>query len=330
MSKRKTVIITGALGFIGSHTAKLFKSLGYHVIGIDRAATIPVASQFLDQMFLDDFVDMAAVAAVVNDAQAIVHCAGSSLVGPSISDPTEYYNNNSAKTNKMMHDLAKRKWHGTVVFSSSAATYGIPAENRDIYETDPQNPISPYGWSKLFCEKIIKDHCYAHDMKGIALRYFNACGCDPDGKLGHVEDDTHIIPSILRAYHNHQTFKLNGNDYDTPDGTCIRDYLHVSDIAWAHLVAVEKANEFDQGQFRAYNLGTGRGYSNREIIDACQQAVNDEIGVIIGPRRIGDPDKLVANSDLFRQTTSWLPIHSDLDTIVRTSWAWQKNHPIKI
>lgn len=330
MTKNKTVIVTGALGFIGSHTAKVFKRMGWNVIGVDRQCTIPEAAQFLDQLFIEDFAQITPVAAVVGEANAIVHCAGTSLVGPSIADPGEYYNNNCAKTNIMIDSLAKHKWQGTVVFSSSAATYGIPVADRSILESDPQNPISPYGWSKLFCERIIKDGCHAHGLKGIALRYFNACGCDPDGELGHVEDDTHLIPRILSAYHNYLPFTMNGNDYGTPDGTCIRDYLHVTDIAWAHLVAVEKSQDFKSGQFEAYNLGTGTGWSNQEVFKACEEVVGDKIGIITGPRRLGDPDMLVANSELFQKVTSWSPINSTLHNIVKTAWNWQQRYPKKI
>lgn len=326
----RKVVITGALGFIGSHTAKIFKEAGWHVIGVDRTPTIMQGSAYLDQLFVEDFVQITPVSAVVNEAEAIVHCAGTSLVGPSMADPGEYYNNNCAKTNVMMDKLATLKYHGTVVFSSSAATYGIPVHNRAIVETDEQDPISPYGWSKLFCERIIKDHCWAHDIRGVALRYFNACGADPEGRLGHVEDDTHMIPRVLSAYHNYKTFTLYGNDYSTPDGTCIRDYLHVCDIALAHLHAVNLSAQLKKNEFRAYNLGTGKGYSNREVIAACERAVGDEIGVNIAGRRVGDPDMLIANSDLFQRDTLWRPVNSDIDNIVQTAWNWQQKFPKKI
>ena len=326
----KQVVITGALGFIGGHTAKVFKQAGYHVIGVDRTATIPESAQYIDQLLYDDFAEVAPVAAVVNQADAIIHCAGTSLVGPSIMDPGEYYNNNSAKTNLMMDKLARLQYNGKIVFSSSAATYGIPLESGNITEDSAKNPISPYGWSKLFCEYIIKDHCLAHNMRGIALRYFNACGCDPDTTLGHVADDTHMIPRVLNAYHNDRAFTLYGNDYATPDGTCIRDYLHVMDIAQAHLEAVCLAETMHQGEFRAYNLGTGQGYSNREIIAACERAVKDFIGVTVGARRTGDPDMLVANSDCFQKDTAWRPRFSDINTIVETAWQWQQRYPRKL
>jgi UDP-glucose 4-epimerase len=322
----KRVIITGAMGFIGSHTAKTFKQAGYHVIGIDVKDTIPPAAAYLDQLFAEDFVYITPDAAVINDVDAIIHCAGTSLVGPSIADPYTYYNNNSAKINTVLDSLHNKGWHGTVVFSSSAATYGIPLDNRQLHETDPQLPISPYGQSKLFAEHIIKDHCRAHGFKGVALRYFNAAGCDPDGTLGHVIDDTHMIPRVLSAYRNQQLFKLYGNDYYTADGTCIRDYLHVSDIAQAHLDAVQLAERSRPGEFSAYNLGTGLGHSNLEIIKACNQAVKGNINFVTESRRIGDPDYLVANSDLFQITAGWRPVNSSIDHIVSTAWAWEQKH----
>lgn len=321
MSKR--VIITGAMGFIGSHTAKVFKEAGYHVTGVDRAQTIPQAAKFLDQLCVDDFASITPGVASVTNADAIVHCAGTSLVGPSMTNPGEYYENNAAKTNQMMESLAKHKWHGTVVFSSSAATYGNDCEV-PIVECAVQAPVNPYGQSKLMCEHIIRDHCHAHNMTGIALRYFNACGADLDNQLGHVADDTHLIPRILSAYDNNRAFTLYGNDYKTPDGTCIRDYLHVVDIAHAHLEAVQLSAAIEHGTFEAYNLGTGSGHSNKEIIAACERVVGDEIGVSLHNRRAGDPDQLVADCALFQAVTPWRPRNSDIDTIVKTAWAWQQ------
>ena len=319
----KKVIITGAMGFIGSHTAKIFKEAGYKVIGIDYHATIPEAAKFLDQWLSDDFVSMTAPAALINEVDAIVHCAGTSLVGPSIADPYTYYWNNASKTNEALEKLHAKGWTGKIVFSSSAATYGIPNTNRQLVETDLKNPISPYGQSKLFCEHIIQDHCRAHGFRGIALRYFNACGCDSDGDLGHVVDDTHMIPRVLSAYRQGVPFSLYGNDYNTPDGTCIRDYLHVTDIALAHLESVCLAESMQAGEFRAYNLGTGQGYSNKEIIQSCSWAVREKIDFRVVARREGDPDYLVANSDLFQKDTAWRPINSNINNIVATAWAWE-------
>jgi len=318
----KKVIITGAMGFIGSHTAKVFKEAGYHVTGIDRIMTIPQAVTFLDQLCVDDFAAITPSVAGINNVDAIVHCAGTSLVGPSIANPGEYYTNNVAKTNQMLDLL--QGWKGTIVFSSSAATYGVPLNSEPLLETDPQSPISPYGYSKLFCERVIQDHCTAHGIKGVALRYFNACGCDPDNMIGHVADDSHMIPRVLSSYQKVEFFNLYGDDYNTADGTCIRDYLHVMDIAQAHLKAVELADTMQTKEFRAYNLGTGTGISNKEIIAACNRAVNDKIDFRVAPRRTGDPDYLVADSTQFRTDTNWKPVYSDIDTIVNTTWAWQK------
>lgn len=319
----KTVLITGAMGFIGSHTAKLFKQHGYYVIGVDREETIPSAAQYLDQWLRGDYVSMTPIAVTENAVSNIIHCAGTSLVSPSIRDPFTYYSNNSSGTNELLQELADRRWDGHIVFSSSAATYGILADSRPLIETDPQNPINPYGWSKLFCEHIIRDHCTAHGFSSVIFRYFNACGADPDGTLGHITDDTHLIPRILSAHYSGKKFDLYGSDYNTPDGTCIRDYLHVMDIAEAHLKAVELGQDLRSGSCLAFNLGTGQGHSNAEVLRTCSHVVGKDIRFRVLDRRVGDPDELVASSAKFQKLTAWRPIH-DLDSIVRTAWQWQQ------
>jgi UDP-glucose 4-epimerase len=325
----KTVIITGALGFIGGHTAKVFKESGWTVIGIDRCFTILESQHYLDQCIIDDFARAHDFKSIISKSQTIVHCAGTSLVGPSIANPGEYYNNNSCKTSIMMDRLGQHQWSGSVIFSSSAAVYGIPNHQKSIPENNKKNPISPYGWSKLFSEQIIRDHCKAHKIKGLALRYFNACGAATDNTLGHIEDDSHMIPRVLSAYQNDRSFMLYGDDYTTADGTCIRDYLHVIDIARAHLVAAELIDgQYQDGEFDAFNLGTGKGHSNREIIAACQQIVDDKIDVQVVERRAGDPDMLVANSNRFQKKFKWKPLYSDLETIVKTAWTWQQKYKI--
>ena len=322
----KTAIITGSMGYIGSHTAKLFREAGWIVIGVDRSNTIPEAANYIDQLLVDDYVQITATAAEVNRADAIIHCAGSSLVGPSIKDPTDYYNNNSARTNSLLGLLAKRKWSGNFVFSSTAATYGTPKLKQMCVETDYTRPINPYGWSKLYCERIIEDHCTAHNMRGVALRYFNAAGADLESKLGHIKEDSHLIPRILTAYQKGVDFELYGNDYATHDGTCVRDYLHVHDIARAHLIAAEMS--LSAGQFEVFNLGTNQGLSNLEIIKSCESIVNDTIKYRVVNKRPGDPDYLVANSTKFMNATQWIPIYSDIETIVKSAWNWQKRYKL--
>jgi len=324
----KRVIITGAMGFIGSHTAKAFQQAGYYVIGIDRALTIPDAAAFVNEMIIDDFVNVTAKVAEINNIGTIIHIAGTSLVGPSIADPGEYYDNNVAKTNQMLEELSKRGWKGTIVFSSSAATYGNDC-TVPIVEEANGIPVSPYGHSKKMCEYVIESHAHAHGFKGIALRYFNACGCDPDNKLGNNWNDTHLIPRVVQSVLEGTTLTINGNDFPTNDGTCIRDYLHVSDIADAHVKAVKLANKLNSGTFKAYNLGTGVGISNLEIVQAVSNA-GLKVDYKFGPKRFGDPAELIANPTQFMSNTGWDPKYSKLETIVSTTVKWMENLDIQI
>jgi UDP-glucose-4-epimerase GalE len=317
------------MGFIGSHTAKAFQQAGYYVIGIDRTWTIDAAASFVDELIIDDFVNITAKVAKINNVDAIIHIAGTSLVGPSIANPGEYYDNNVAKTNQMLDDLALAEWKGTIVFSSSAATYGndciVP-----IHESSQGVPVSPYGHSKKMCEYVIESHAHAYGHKGIALRYFNACGCDLDGDLGNNWDDTHLIPRVVQSVLERKTLTINGNDFSTPDGTCIRDYLHVSDIADAHVLAVDLAKTLDFNTFKAYNLGTGQGISNLEIVQAVESATGLDVDYELGPRRFGDPAELIADPNKFMSHTQWRPKYSQLETIVSTTVKWMENFNVKI
>lgn len=321
----KTVIITGVLGFIGSHTAKAFKKAGYKVIGIDREWTMKEGSFFCDELFIDDFVNITATVAITEKVDAIIHIAGTSLVGPSLKDPGEYYRNNTAKTNQMLDDLATSGWYGRIVFSSSAATYGNSCDV-PIVESAEGIPVSPYGHSKKMCEYVIADHTRAFGHKSIALRYFNACGCDGDADLGNIWNDTHLVPRVVQAILEEETFTINGSDFSTGDGTCVRDYLHVTDIANAHVQAVVLCDDFNPGTFKAYNLGTGHGYSNLEITQAVKQVTGSNLKINFGPRREGDPDKLIADPSAFIRDANWAPIHSNLLTIVETTYNWMKLH----
>ena len=325
----KKVLITGAHGFIGSHTAKLFKQHGYHVIGLDNNNTLDhcedSVNKYLDQTYMQDYEEFLHFLAGTNDVDAIVHCAGSSLVGPSVRNPYKYYYNNVKKLMNSLHALHEQypKWSGSLIFSSSAAVYGnnnvIP-----ISESDNKEPVSPYGRSKLMGEQIINDYCIAYGLKAISLRYFNATGCDLDGELGNTKDDTHLVPKVASAILNDKPLLINGKDYDTEDGTCIRDYLHVMDIAKAHLMAVELSDQFEEGEFEAYNLGTGRGYSNFEIATAFTEHLGLPLHIQYGDRQQGDPDELVANPLKFIEDTGWMPEYSDLKTIVTSTYDFMK------
>ena len=321
----KTVLITGVLGFIGGHTAKAFHNAGYRVVGIDRNYTIPQGASFVDQLFIDDFVNLGAEIAEREQVDAVIHIAGTSLVGPSLRDPGEYYNNNVAKTNTFLNDLRSLGWQGKIVFSSSAATYGNNC-SVPIKESAEGIPVSPYGHSKKMCEYVIADHSRVFGHRSIALRYFNACGCDKDGNLGNVWNDSHLIPRVVQAILENNEFTIYGSNFPTPDGTCIRDYLHVSDIATAHVRAVELANSLDKGEFRAYNLGTGHGYSNLEITEAVKKVTGKSLRYNFGPVREGDPAKLIADPDAFIQDANWAPLNSSLLNIVETTYNWMSRH----
>jgi UDP-glucose-4-epimerase GalE len=321
----KTIIITGAAGYVGGHTALRFKEAGYTVIGVDRAVTIPAAVEHLDEFLCTDFVDIVDYCAPLREASAVIHCAGTSLVGPSITDPGEYYNNNTAKTNRMLNWLADRKWSGSIIFSSSAAIYGnyahCPIAESSAYKS---TPINPYGWSKLMTERVIADHCRAHGFRGISLRYFNAAGCDPKGRMGCAQDGTHLVTRVVDSILSGKEIVINGNDYDTRDGTCVRDYVHVTDLADAHLEAVCLAEGMETGDHRSYNLGTGNGYTNKEILEQVAAYAGTKLNWCIGPRRDGDPDQLYADPRRFMQDTGWRPNHSNIADIASTTYNWMK------
>jgi UDP-glucose 4-epimerase len=321
----KTIIITGATGYIGGHTALAFKLAGYTVIGIDRKITIPASVEFLDEFLCLDYADIVDYCAPIREADAIIHCAGTSLVAPSLTDPGEYYSNNVAKTNKMLGWLFRKGWIGNIVFSSSASVYGntdnIPISESSLYQ---RLPVSPYGWSKLMTERIIADHCQAHGFKAVSLRYFNAAGCDPETRMGCDKDGTHLVTKVVNSVLSNQIITINGNDYNTRDGTCIRDYVHVMDIAQAHIEAVCLTHGFDSGHHRAYNIGSGVGFTNQEILDQTQDLAGYKLNWQYGPRRQGDPDELVADPRRFIQDTKWQPTMSNISDILSTTWNWMK------
>lgn len=318
----KWVAITGCNGYIGGQTVLKFKDLGYKVIGCDRNhALSPWMREHIDMPVPGDFTSGLFTTAIQSkNPEAVIHIAGTSLVAPSMTDPATYYINNVGATAKLLKSLAEKGWTRTFIFSSSAAVYGNPGVKM-ITEETPTQPISPYGQSKLMTEQVLKDCARAYGFKTVALRYFNACGADAMVRHGQVKQATHVIARLMESLIAGSVFTLNGQDYDTDDGTCVRDYLHVEDIARAHVDAMLIAKDF-KDSFQEFNLGAGKGYSIREIINAVERITGKTVLVHTGPRREGDPATLVASPQKFKNWAGWRAENSKLETIIRTSWAW--------
>lgn len=312
----KTVVVTGAAGYIGGQTVIKFKDAGYRVIGIDRGAVPEHLAGMADEYWRTDFVDTNCLHMMARaEPVAIIHCAGTSLVGPSIANPDLYYENNFVKTKQLLDYLkANRLTNIHVVFSSSAAVYGDPVMV-PVSEEDPTFPISPYGESKLMVEFMLKSYHHAYHQQFTAFRYFNVAGTDPEGRHGNARNGSHIISRLLESIRENSEFVLYGTNYPTPDGTCIRDYIHVSDLAEAHLLAVEKATT------GIYNLANLKGYSNKEIINAVDQVTGIHPIVSTGSNRVGDPAELTANADRFKDATGWQPQYN-LNDMISHAWAW--------
>ena len=311
-----TVVVTGAAGYIGGEVALLLRDAGHTVIGIDRRPCPQHLRDTFSQFVQADFDSDESFKKIIEaQPETIVHCAGTSLVGPSIRYPSDYYHNNVVKTLNLLNILINALPRTRLIFSSSAAVYGEPIMN-PCHEVDPKEPVSPYGESKLMIEQILESYRRAYGLDYVAFRYFNACGADSQGRHGQEPGATHIIARVLESIRDSQEFVLNGINYPTPDGTCVRDYVHVEDIARAHVLALDRRVEPG-----VYNLGTSQGISNREIIDTAQQATGTAVVIRVGEKRAGDPPVLTASADKFnRYTTEWRKY--DLDTIVRHAWAW--------
>lgn len=325
----KWVAITGCNGYIGGQTALRFKDLGYKVLGVDRNATSPWVTEQLDQVIKGDFTNAIFINSLIDkNPVALIHIAGTSLVGPSVTDPAPYYANNVGNTAKLLAALAQRGWHKTVVFSSSAAVYGEPQVNT-LTESSPTVPLSPYGHSKLMAEQMLRDCAKGYGFKTVALRYFNACGADSKVRHGQLKAATHVIARIMETIVNKGVFTLNGTDYPTQDGTCVRDYLHVEDIAEAHFLATKYSESVEPGTSIELNLGTGRGVSITEIIASVERITGRTVLVHKGPMRAGDPATLIAYADKAKKTMGWTPANSSIDNIVKTAWAWYNSAEYK-
>lgn len=318
----KWVAITGCNGYIGGQTVLRFKDLGYNVIGVDRNTTAPWIRGIVDTFITGEFTNPMFVNSIIDkNPSALIHIAGTSLVGPSITNPGPYYVNNVGNTAKLLSALVARGWKKTVVFSSSAAVYGDPG-NTIITEQSEKRPISPYGHSKLMTEQVLRDCAAGYGFKTIALRYFNACGADTQVRHGQIKQATHLIARIMETIVNKGVFTLNGDDYPTTDGTCVRDYLHVEDIANAHYLSMLMSEGMETGTSKEFNLGTGAGVSIKEIIASVERITGRMVLTHTGPKREGDPASLVAAASKFRKESGWKAEASSIDNIVKTAWAW--------
>lgn len=323
-----TILVLGGAGYIGSHTVYALIEKGVDVVVIDNLETGHIeAVHEKARFYKGDIRDRAFVDSVLDKEKidAVIHFAANSLVGESMVNPLKYYDNNVNGTKVLLQSMVA---HGLdkIVFSSTAATYGEP-EKVPILETDRTEPTNTYGETKLAMEKMFKWTDRAHGLKYVSLRYFNACGAHVIGKIGEAHSpETHLIPLILQVPLGQREYiSIFGDDYDTSDGTCIRDYIHVTDLAQAHILAVDylmKGNESN-----IFNLGNGVGFTVKEVIDTARKVTGHEIPAKIAERRAGDPARLIASSDKARQVLLWKPEHADLEEIISTAWNWHKNHP---
>ncbi|EIM29976.1 UDP-glucose 4-epimerase GalE [Microvirga lotononidis] len=316
---RTRILVTGGAGYIGSHTCKALAQNGFEPVAYDNLVAGHRDAVRWGPLVIGDVLDRQALVETMRryDPAAVIHFAAHAYVGESVIEPAKYYRNNVHGTQTLL-DACRGAGLLNVIFSSSCATYGVP-EALPIREDSPQDPINPYGRSKLIGEQMLADYATAYGMRYVALRYFNACGADPGGEIGERHDpETHLIPrALMAAAGKLPHLSVFGDDYPTPDGTCIRDYIHVSDLARAHLAAV--LHLLKGGENLAANLGTGRGISIKEILTAVEQVTGRRVPVRFEQRRAGDPPILFANPALARERLGFWPELSDVDTIVRSA-----------
>ncbi|HZZ80378.1 MAG TPA: UDP-glucose 4-epimerase GalE [Gemmataceae bacterium] len=320
------ILVTGGAGYIGSHAVKLFLSRGHDVTVYDNLVYGHRQAVPAERLIVGDLNETHRIDQVLVEKRidAVVHFAAYTYVGESVQNPAKYWQNNVVNTLNLFECLRRHNVK-RFVFSSTAATFGTPDE-MPITETTPQKPINPYGASKLTVERVLADYSHAYQWGFAALRYFNASGAAADGSIGEDHTpETHLIPLIIQAVLGQRPhIEIFGTDYPTPDGTCIRDYIHVDDLADAHLLALEK---LQPGQQMHYNLGIGRGYSVREVIAAVEAVTGKKVPIKEGGRREGDPPVLVASSDKIQKELGWKPRFNDIKSIVESAWNWHKAHP---
>jgi len=327
MSDAPAILVAGGAGYIGSQTCKALRAAGYLPVTLDNLSTGYAPSVKWGPLVRGDLRDGDLVRQTVRryDIQGALHFAAYSLVGESVRDPAKYYDNNVGAATAFASALIGAGVQA-LVFSSTAATYGVPSVS-PIPEDHPTVPINPYGASKLAFEGALRWLGEAHPFRWTALRYFNAAGADPDGEVGEShEPETHLIPLLCRAVQGRApALTVFGTDYDTPDGAAVRDYIHVVDLAEAHIVTLRRLME--GGPSGVYNVGTGEGASVLQIIAAAERALGRPVPHTFGPRRAGDPPSLVADSRRLREAFGWAPKHSDLETIISTAARWQNERP---
>lgn len=320
------ILVTGGAGYVGSHAARLLDRAGHEVWIYDsliyghREAALP------GRLIEGELIDQANVERVLREKSidAVMHFAAFAYVGESVELPHKYYQNNIVATLSLLEAM-RSVGVDRIVFSSTTATYGEP-DVIPITEAERQDPINPYGFSKLVIERALADYAHAYGWGYAALRYFNASGASPEGGIGEDHaPETHLIPLVLQvALGQRDNITVFGNDWSTPDGTCIRDYIHVDDLGSAHVKALELLKS---GEGLKLNLGTGQGTSVRSVIDACRKVTGHPIPEVLGERRAGDPPELVADSSLAQRVLGWKPQYTDIESIVETAWKWHSTHP---
>lgn len=325
MTPTKYILVTGGAGYIGSHACKSLAAAGYTPVAYDNLVYGHEWAVKWGPFEKGDISDRGRLDQVIEEYHpaAVMHFAAYAYVGESMGDPGKYYRNNVAGTLTLLEAMQDQNID-QFVFSSTCATYGVP-QQIPIPEGHAQQPINPYGSSKLMVEQMLNDFGVAHGLRAISLRYFNAAGADPDTQIGEDHDpETHLIPLVLdAAAGRRENIAVFGDDYDTPDGTCIRDYIHVTDLASAHVLALQALEA--GGISNAYNLGNGTGFSVKQVIDVARQITGQEIPVEITRRRAGDPSRLIGDASQMRKELGWLPHFADLETIIQTAWNWHQS-----
>ena len=321
------VLVTGGAGYIGSHAVKALHAAGQRVVVYDNlSAGHREAGRFADAFIEGDIHDTARLRGALHDhdVDAVMHFAAWLSVGDSVKDPAGYYRNNVIGALSVL-DAMVTEGVTCLVFSSTAAVFGNPVET-PITEDHPRHPINAYGETKLAIERTLPHYERAYGLKSVVLRYFNAAGADPDGQLGEDHDpELHVIPRAIDAALGRDTFQIFGDDFETPDGTCLRDYIHVTDLADAHLRALDALRA--GGASASYNLGNGRPTSVKDVVRSVARVIGRDVPVTVGPRREGDPGVLFASSERIKRDLGWKPRFEDIDTIVRTAWQWREGRP---